>query len=402
MSKEATAENISNYSKQFNDEFVFSENTENMGGSALGSWINLALMGKALQTNFNEKQILDLETTLGTSINAAFTYVQKLAEQEPKLVALAIAFWVKNSQASRVIYQNLLNTLNEVTKVNVNTHLPSQEEIDNWVKTESKELIQAFPASVNDPDLQAIIANIIATKITWQTPYKTVPATEDSYWNQSELLFENFSNCSVVNNSKIEPYLVHKKVSNYDEGLVSVYSIIGDKNTSLKDLYNSFIDNFDSLFNTDYALELANNNHKTDFLSFKKEKIVTMSSVPNFCYQVTLPAWSSENLHSIDKAGYEPIQQAFLKEDIDLKNFQAVVAKYNKKGYEAAALTYGMMTRSAAPSRIEKEITIAQVNFNHEYLVVSFYEPGVKEKESSWGKVPLFVNVVRKADEIEN
>jgi hypothetical protein len=388
---------IQEYSRQFNNEFVFGETTNNVGGSALGSWINLTLVGEALKDKFTPKEKENLEKVLGVSISDAYFYVKLLAEREPEIVSLAIAFWTDAGTLNDSVFNLIRETVGNVTNSEVSLSIPPQSEMNRWAENKSKGLIKEFPISVEDEE--AILANLIATKVQWYEPYNLIPSKEVSHWGQEHLLYQAYADVKVYLTANSEPYLVHKKTSAYKDGRLAVYSIIGEKDKDLSELYSEFLLHLEKGFEVDQGVRLAEDNFSCDFISFKTIE-VTNPTIPDFYYDVTLPAWSSEDIHDIEEAGYESIISALKRENLEVKNYQAIVSSYNKNGYEAAALTIMSMRAGAVRPlpKQTKEVTAGNAVFNHSYLSVSVFEPAVQDFNHPWNSIPLFVNVINKAD----
>lgn len=401
--------NLEKYINNFSKEVFTEENnsTENISFAPLGAWVNLTIFAKSLENEFTEEQSENIELSLGMSIDDSFEKLKELYRGSPEFISFAIAFWKKTqiSEFSEHLYKRIMNTvelLSDNKKITITkNHLPTQDEIDTWVNENSKGIIKDFPEDVNNPDLEAIIANIIAVKIDWNEPYesKTSPK-EMHHWNVDEVLFRHKDNSTkLYKDESGKIFGIHSSRKTYQEekSFIEVSSIIGetDNTEELYAVLNDFLNERSNLTELNFD-DLENLNIDFANVEFREE----MTSHPTINYDIYYPAWDVAYKRDLNVSkGFDTIVQSFknLEEEKEVLNYQVVNSSYHKIGYEAAALTYGMILRAAAmiPSQVAKNAYVS-LFFNKPFVSITQIEEFHYERKE-WFPQPLFISKIVKA-----
>lgn len=405
------------YIDSFTTEVFIEEkhSTENAAFAPLGAWVNLVIFAKSLENEFKKEQIDNIETVLCMSINDAFQKLQKLYRTSPESISFAIAFWKKPKLDITLFTDNLykkimvvVNSLADENKEVVSKdQLPTQEEIDSWVNENSKEIITEFPEDVSNPDLEAIIANIIALKIDWDEEYESKDSpSQMQKWNVEKILFKNKDRGTVLyKNKENEIFAIHTNKKTYmdTEDFIEVNSITGDTDDSQK-LYDTLQKH---LSQEEVLEELSIDDLETLSVNFATVEFrEEYNSHATINYDIYYPAWDVAYKRDLNvSAGFGTVNEFFsnLEEEKEVLNYQVVNSSYHKTGYEAAALTYGMILRSAAfmPSEVVKNAYVT-VFFDKPFVSITGIKKFGRDYDKNWFDEPLFISKIVKASEIED
>lgn len=373
---------LQDYAKDFYSNTEFGDS--NIVGSPLGSWLLVASVASSLDFGNNPALKAETENRLHMSIEEAKEAVEDLLEQYRELNYVAQAWTTPN-----------LNSLPAVQKwVEANTliphegNIPSQEQINKWAATNTNDLIKEFPAQM-DEGTMVVIANVIYSKLNWKTKFVAIPATEAmSGWGVETVLSADATRDVLFvkdeNNDVFASYKVKAAGDKESVSLVTCLSKEADPQTLMAVMSN--VDGMEKVSPNDEVL-----------LSFSddiyKVAEVRVGSSPTIIY-ATVPAWDAESSHGLlenKSMGYQELFEAFSEGSeggFTAEAKQVAVAKFDKEGFEAAALTAMVMARCAMPSMMTQ--TIYELNFTKPFVFVSCI-----------GKLPVFSGYICKAKEGE-
>lgn len=385
-------ESYRKYAENFYANTSLAHTDENTISSALGSWINLAFLSIGVEPQLNAEDKAKLEKQLGCSVSDSLTHLKTILNSSPETISLALGFW-NTPEYNNLDFNKILRK--KVLAVTPNASLggiPTQDELNRWVDEHSLGIIKEFPVE-NPESLISLLANVIATKIDWDEPYK-VTSEENASWGEKLLTQKRDANLFLGLTEDSKPYAIHWK--NDEKDTLSVYSIIGDESLSADTLYKLLAE-FESntnLKNQTISVETAEKfiALEPDFLKFEPQR-----SSSHVCpTSVELPAWEASQTHDLDNlnVGFESIKELWLKTyDMDVQTKQVAKAAYHKEGFEAAALTFSMVRAAAMfPSR---EVYSIEAVFNRPYVVAAY------SNEKGFENLPLFVSQVRKANSVD-
>lgn len=385
---------LNTYSKIFTDSTILNRDQEtNPGGSALGAYINLAIISKALSETLTNTEVESLEAKLGTSIDSAFVMVQTLSKTYPNVVKFALAFWTNVPE--NFFYKTILQLVGSIDTAETGLQVPDEKAVNKWVAEKTMNLIDSIPLIY---PMDGLLINAIATKISWIREFTVVNAPDNSSWDVKTLLKESTTAVKVYNVDGVR-FAVHSKagVMGQEKETVLVHSIVGEKDVPLSELNALFLKvNSDAETNYEETLDFwLTEKIATDFLTVSQEEGIDGGNK----FTVTLPSWSSSGVienEDLLKAGFGDVDPALkrIKQAVETK--QVVVAKYSAVGYEAAAVTFSMMVRGSMPVRAK--YLLGELNFNHPYLVVAMFKNG-RNENNPWSDIPLFTHVVNTAEE---
>lgn len=400
------------FARSFNGDTVFLDSDENTSGSALGGWINVALLAIGLNDQLFDAQRGEVEQLIGCSIREAEQYITSLIEEKPEVISFAVALWYEKGKVSEGIL-NLARKLYSLSlSIEVDDSLPSDEQLDAWVSKKTLNIINSFPVELSD-DVVALLVNAVATKISWHEPYDKLEEEDtNNSWGVSSLLTDGSADFKVSVTGEGLPVLVNSKFGSMvpeksDDNMVVrrqgvpvvVYTAIGNDGVSFAELYDAILVAHETKFARQSREEVEKFlDTKPDFLTTGIEQGYGAEVTCN----VTLPAWSAEtNVELNALPSYSKVQG--LWENINnekLETKQATVVKYDRLGYEAASVTSTVFRAAGMPRKIEK--LILDVKYDKPFVSVAFLA-NVHNKDNRsevWNNVPLFTSVVRVGSEV--
>jgi serine protease inhibitor len=374
-------EALQTYARNFYSETVFEDS--NIVASPLGSWLFVASIANNLDYTANPSLKESLEKCLQMTLEDAAAGVDEILVEYPALNYVVKAWTVEN-----------LSTLPAVQKwVEKNTliphegRIPKQEEIDSWVAENTNELIKTFPSDMaNDPML--IIANIIYSKLTWKTKFVPVPATGAmTVWGVENVLHATATrDVSFYKNETDDIFVIYnvRATGTDKESVVLISCLTNDLEPAVLLSTLDDVNSMERIYEDDeLLLTLSNESYRV--------KEVRKGTSPTLIH-VTTPAWEASSKHDLldnSASGFQELATAFMEDaqgnfNTDAK--QVAVAKFDKEGFEAAALTTMIVGRCAAPILMEQ--TVYELNFTKPFAYVSFT-----------GKLPVFSGYVQVAKE---
>lgn len=372
---------LQEYTKDFYSKTEFGES--NIVGSPLGSWLLLASIASSLDLDSDPALKARLEKCLHMSVEETKDAVLEILAKYPALNYIAQA-WSAPDLRTLPAVQKWVETN---TLIPYDGAIPSQKQVNEWASTNTNDLIKEFPAQMSN-DTMLVVANIIYSKLTWKTKFEAVSAPEMmAGWETKNTLHATATRdvrfYSDENNDVFAIYEV--KASGKNKESVSLVTCLSKDATpaQLMECLNK-VDSLEALHPEDERLlNLSDGMYKVKEVKHGQSPTVI---------EVNVPAWEAESQHALlenSALGYQEVIQAFNEgatESLSSEVKQVAVAKFNKDGFEAAALTSMMMSRSAMPRVMVQ--TVYELNFSKPFVFASYTD-----------QLPLFSGVICKAKE---
>lgn len=376
---------LSSYSKIFHSN-VFSNDAdyaENEISSPLGSWLLLATLAASTDFSIRKEAKDKIESLLGIPIEEASVYVEHLLELSG--VETASAAWFKEEYVTgKTPVPGVQKWLKNDTLAVKDDHIPSQEWLNNWVSTLTHGLITEFPIEINS-DVFFIVANVIYTKFSWESPFQTVSAhaSQMNGWGVENVLADESPDVRFFTTPEQELLMVHSKESKDGQKVLSVTSPSQLAPQTLLNYATEIVHGITQL--SEVTVQYAES-HSEGLIESNK------FTGPNDAIYVNLPAWEASSEHDLNlpELLYNDVAETLavgMKEDFDIAVKQTAVAKFTAEGFEAAAVTAFAMMRASAMRPMFRS-TLRTVNFSKKYAVVCFI-----------GEIPVFTAIVRKGTE---
>ncbi|MEV0002870.1 hypothetical protein AB0H28_11350 [Micromonospora sp. NPDC050980] len=135
--------------------------------SPLGAWLLLALTGPAATGEARAA----LAEALGVDPDDAAAAARALLGAPHPMVAAATALW------ERTPFEELTEWRAGLPGQTERGPLPDQAALDAWARERTGGLIERFPVDVA-PETLLILANALATRVSWADPFEVAPAAE--------------------------------------------------------------------------------------------------------------------------------------------------------------------------------------------------------------------------------
>lgn len=375
------------FAANFHQEF----SQEHRVASPLGAWCLLAFI--AANDENPRKEVID---NLGCSTQEAKEILLTLLKDKPEVVSLAVNSWLNPSIAGSSTFSQWVQDVTDIAKPSI--RIPDSKELNEWVDKKSLGLITEFPVTINPDDFLALFATVVATDISWKAPFKVISVEEmTEAWSVKNILLENDANNSYVHDDPTYgKFGVHCGTT--AENDLNVYSVIAfDENVSEETtmaIARSIAGGwYRKVVNTDLPVGDSYNGTLTVTENPK-------SFTPDDTVQSYLPAWKTSNKFDLKDSGlgFEESISRFSETggDVDFKVQQVAVAEYNALGFKAAALTFGIMARSAMPM-YQYENRNVVIRFNRPFAVIAT----VNTSDPVWNRVPVFDGWITEAVEAE-
>lgn len=388
-----TQQALIRYSELYHSAVLSEEHDKNIVMSPVGAWILAALSTGGSAQHYSPETVDILEETLGLPIVEAYNAVNGFIENAPEELTVAAAVWLEASQGN----SNLKSWMESVGSngVELKSVIPDKKTLDAWAKENSLGLIPDFPVHPDTTTL-SILATLIACKIVWNDFFISNPTPEAlQSWNVKNIL-SSYTGHQKVYSHDDETYGVQVALS---KG-VAVLSVIADESVPADQVLKEAM-RLGAEFSSNRNLHNSDG-PVADEGSFWSIKTVKQTGfrLPDEKVEVHLPAWSaaskqdlSETVFGVTPAG-EALRACFPDADT-AETVQVAVARFNRKGFDAAALTVRMMGSANAPAMVTKNVKTTTINFKHPYAVVAV---PFTNKSSSWNGVPAFTAWVVEAD----
>ena len=136
--------------------------------SPLAMWMLLAAAAVGARGRLHER----LETVVGCPAPRAGRLLDALLSEPPPALRVALALWTRGVLTSDA-FAGWVGALPSGVQLGA---MPSQEDADAWTRRSTLDLIERFPAQVDD--LTACLVSALATRVSWEDPFETIDANQ--------------------------------------------------------------------------------------------------------------------------------------------------------------------------------------------------------------------------------
>lgn len=358
--------------------------------SPLGAWLLLALCATASEGGTRQA----LGATLGCDpADAADLAAALLASPHP-LVPAAAAAWIRPGFMTEVVSRWLAGLPAEVET----GPLPGQADLDDWARRHTFGLIERFP--LQEHDLWLLAATVLATRVSWERPFDLAPAS--ALGPTSPWLGRLSRVLRTPDGPGHEQFIVATEVAGdvamhtaHARGGLLVTSVAAAPDVPAADVLAVADD-------LAVAMGLGGRVARRSLFDLPLGEgplwVITEQAAagPDERCTAVLPAWSARSEHDLsDPAlGFAAAAQALAPGD-PFEARQAVMARYGREGFEAAAVSaVGALLSMTVPRR--GLIRAAELRFGHPFAVVAVTadEPGRGRPPGGahgpWHGLPVF------------
>ncbi|PGH45248.1 hypothetical protein COO58_13050 [Micromonospora sp. WMMA1996] len=373
--------------------------------SPLGAWLLLALTGPAATGEARAA----LADALGVDPDDAAASARALLAAPHPLVAAATALW------ERTPVDELAEWRAGLPEHTERGALPDQAALDAWARERTGGLVERFPVDVT-PETVLILANALATRVSWADPFEVAPAAElgaGSAWAgrlRQVLRTPPFGHrCWVSTTERAGDVAVHVAPARAgDDGAgMLVVSVAAAPQVPAADVLAAArelavaaatvpdgpVPGRRSLFD----LPLG----ETPLWRLREEPTRTFAADGREEHATAvLPCWSARSRHDLTSAGvgFDAAARA-LGELLGLAEppfeaAQSTVARFGRYGFEAAAVTAFGMATGLPPEGVAR---VADLRFAHPYAVVAV---ATDAAGGPWHALPVYSAWVSDPDDL--
>jgi hypothetical protein len=367
---------LTNYATRFHAALP-EDDSSNSAASPLGSWMLLASLATSTDFSTTPDRKAEIENALGMTVEEAGEHVAELRQN--KALNYVSQVWYQTQGLADFPVVN--EWINRNTLEPAEASIPSQGVLDAWASEHTHGLIKQFPMDVDPDSTMFMMANVIYSKLVWEKAFNpALDETMSEAWNVEEVLHSNhlISQFYQVDGKMFISTIV--KADNNHEQVRVVLPLYGDLHDS-------------TLINVAYRI-LAGDD-------VKELAAVDVADEPGILSRITrfganghkqdtlIPAWEAESTHDLFSSpvfGYTPLAEAFTagaEEEWGAQAAQSVVAKFEAKGFEAAAVTAFSVLRSASMPQGMR--VVLDVKYGRKFAFVSTVDG-----------IPVFSGIVRK------
>jgi hypothetical protein len=359
--------------------------------SPLGAWLLLALFGPAS----TGKTRSSLNAALGCDVADAAELAAGLLTHPDLVVPAAAAVWLDQARQTG----DLAPWLAALPAAVQTGPVPDRAGADRWAREHTLGLIEEFPVRI-DPSVWLVAATALATRVTWERPFDVAPARAlgpSSPWagQLSRVLrtpegpgHQQF----IAATEAAGDVAVHTARAQHGLQVTSVAAAPGvearDVLAAAYEVAPALASGVGVRRRSLFDLPLGDGPAWT--ISERSEVATTREK----CTAV-LPAWSARTQQDLSdpSLGFAAAVSALAPSDPWAAS-QAAMARYNRTGFEAAAVTgvaVAMAMRVPRPSLVRT----AELRFGHPYAVVAAVTgpgPGQPPADgaSPWSGLPVF------------
>lgn len=353
--------------------------------SPFGAWLLLALIAPSAVGGIRD----ELAETLGCDVDEAFAAATALLRDPHPEIALGSAVW----HAAEVETEPLLALIRRLAPPADSGAIPSQAEADAWALERTLGLIGAFPLDL-DPSVILLLATAIATKVSWEVPFRVVPA--------SAAVLPVGAGFAVPSLLREPGAAVWQGLLGTSAGLVAavtarsangllVTSAVGGEAADPAAVLDACVRLATAIAAGDpptpmSLFDLPLDDGPAWRLTESRAETGTRER-----YEILLPAWYAESDHvllALPDSGFAPAAAALAALLPDGRHQaaakQRAMARYTREGFEAAAVT-GMMVRTSLVVAEEHPVRTARIEFTRPHAVVA-----ATEGAGDWDGLPVF------------
>ncbi|MHA7652496.1 hypothetical protein ACX9NE_23850 [Mycobacterium sp. ML4] len=340
--------------------------------SPLGAWLLLALAAPLARGSVRD----DLEKVLGVDVKRARRALDELLGDPPEVIRSALAVWGVSK------WPGDLPAAVETGPV------PTQAQADAWARDHTDGLIDRFP--VDCAGMTAVLASALATRIAWLRPYDTTGAADlRSPWSTRVTEALRGTEGYLADVAGLGTLAVHTAVGGDS---LQVTSVIAREDAPPEAVLSAAHDIAwrEATGSTVARRELSDLPLGDDqFWTITEDRRGDGDRV-----RVVLPAWQASSNHELTadpELGFGAVRQALavaLRAAPDIQARQSAVARYNRWGFEAAAVTAVALRSAMMPTGLSRTATL---RFGHPYAVVAVVgSRPARGRRDPWAGVPVF------------
>ncbi|MFI5836081.1 hypothetical protein ACIA5A_20650 [Micromonospora sp. NPDC051300] len=347
--------------------------------SPLGAWLLLASTGPAATGAARAA----LAEALGVDPDDAAAAARALLAAPHPMVAAATALW------ERTPFEELAEWRAGLPEPTERGPLPDQAALDAWARDRTGGLIESFPVDVT-PETLLILANTLATRVSWADPFAVAPAAElgaDSAWagrlRQVLRTPPVGHRCWVSATERAGDVAVHVAPARQaDDGAgMLVVSVVAAPDVSPADVLAAARD-LAVLAATVSEGPVPGRRSLFD-LPLGESPLWTLREEPTRTFApdrreeratAVLPCWAARSRHDLTRAGFgfdaaaRALGELLGLAEPPFTAAQSAVARYGRYGFEAAAVTAFGMVAGLPPEGVAR---VADLRFAHPYAVVA-------------------------------
>jgi hypothetical protein len=381
--------------------------------SPLGAWLIVALCS-TLATGEIRDELADL---LGAEPSQAAAFASELLQRPHPLVAFGAAVWNRPGSDSTPLdgWKRRLPATVETGDI------PAQSDLDSWALRNSLGLIREFQIYV-DRSVHLLLASVLATKVSWSQPFDLAPGSSlgpSSSWSsrlrqvlrtpQRARGHRQF----IVDTEEAGTVAVHAASA---EGGLLVCSVIADPGVPAS-----------SVLSAAHDIAIAQTTDSRDFerislfdLPLGESSLWTITEESTYtsapkgreerCHAI-LPAWSATSRLDLTDStlGYTAaalaIKELLQSNNLRFEASQSTIARYNRTGFEAAAVT-GFSALIGRPIDRPGIRRLAELRFGHPFASVAMataerWDAVRSPAPGPWHGLPIFFAWVSEPTEAE-
>lgn len=346
--------------------------------SPLGAWLLLALAAPLATGSERE----ELERVLGCDAEAARRAADELLKDPHPQLALAFAAWHRGD-----IGAGLDAWRRALPPCAATGPMPTQAQANAWAREQTNGQIESLPVGLDD-DSRLLLATAVATKVSWHTAFKLVPAAElgGSWVSRVKRVMRRCTYGPVCVVARTEAAGFVGVSRECGSGGLDVISVIAAPDVAPSRVIEAAYDVAACIAGlpSTAAFVPAFDLPPTGHAWVVEERVLENFGGPERIErsEVTIPAWSaSTTLNDLIAApgiGFAEISKALLGQlPPDQRGdragaTQAAVARFDTNGFSAAALTVCLAAGCAKgpPPRQTIERTV-EVRFARPFAVVA-------------------------------
>ncbi|MFF5180473.1 hypothetical protein ACFY2Q_20805 [Micromonospora sp. NPDC000316] len=388
--------------------------------SPLGAWLLLALSAAASDPEATPERTTagasatvaaDLAAALGTDLAGAAEVARALLDAPHPLVASATALWHRPGRLAdgTAGWRAALPATTEVGA------LPDQAGLDAWAREHTDGLIDTFPLKVG-PDVVFALASALATRISWAEPFEVTEAGAlgpGSAWARTlrrALRSPSHGHRgAIVTTTRAGDVIVHAAPAQTADGAgLVVLSVAAAPEVPPADVLAAA---YHLSAGAADGGQLAGRRSLFDLplgdaplWTIREEQVRTRArDGREERHSAVLPCWSARSEHDLTAealgfpAATAALARALAQPTQGFEARQVAMARYDRYGFEAAAVTGMFGTVSLPPEGVART---AELRFGHPYAVVAVAtERRPDGTTGPWHGVPVFSAWVAEPEE---
>jgi hypothetical protein len=379
--------------RRYAERFAGLGGDEHQVGSPLGAWLVLALAAPTADGVLRE----EIADALGTDVADAQRLVAELLRRPNEAVGAALAAWSKPGLTGLDAW------LAELPVAVTTGDVPTQQEADQWARNHTLGLINTFP--IDTRGVLILLASALATRVTWLRPFDLVDGTElRGAWGRQltralHAPADLGHTTSIVATDRAGTVAAHTALA--DAGL-QVTSVIAAADVPRADVLAVAHD----LAGTARGRRGTGSSVSLFDLPLGDSPLWTITErdarAGGEQSEAVLPAWQVESEHDLLTvpslafgAAARSLQKLAQVNGL-VEAAQTAVAKFTRRGFEAAAVTAlgiavsGRMPPPPGPYRT------ATVRFAHPYAVIATTRA---TSNDPWDGLPVFAAWITRPDD---